>query len=488
LETESIGRKAGRGLRWSLVGNFITRIGSFALGLVLARLLTPADFGVYAIALAATQFVMNVKDVGIIAATVQWRGRLEEMAPTASTIAFIFSIVLYGIFWLGAPAFAGLAGNPEAAGVVRLLTSIILVEAVTAVRAGALMREFRQDLLIIGNLVGLAVNAVVAIMLAGAGAGPYSFAAGQVAGSVVTGIIVFVSARLPMRVGMDLAIAARLMRFGIPLAASLGVEAVLLNVQFMIIGNALGSTALGYYLLAFNVSTWALSVISSAVRYVSVAGFARLSEQDIDTLSAGVQRTIPMLYTLLVPIAVLTAVLALPLVFVLYGEEWLPAAPVLQFLMVLTAVRMLTAFNFDILAGAGATRWALWVNLGWCAAVIPALWIGTHLDGIRGAAIAHAAVGVLIAVPLSLLALTRIGIRLSPIVPNLVRPTVAGILSAGVAMLIALLARSASWPMTAELCVAGSAGMLTYLLVAIPRRTILRWMLAARRAEAHAVR
>jgi O-antigen/teichoic acid export membrane protein len=482
-ETESIGRKAGRGLRWSLVGNLVIRIGSFAIGLVLARLLTPADFGIYAIALAATQFVMNVKDVGIIAATVQWRGRLEEMAPTASTLAFVFSTVLYAIFWFGAPTFATLAGNPDAAGVVRLLTAVILVEAVTAVRAGVLMREFRQDLLIIGNLVGLGVNALVAIALAGSGAGPYSFAAGQVAGSVVTGIIVFVAARVPVRVGMDFAVAGRLMRFGIPLAASLGVEAVLLNVQFLIIGSALGATSLGYYLLAFNVSTWALSVISSAVRYVSVAGFSRLSEHDAETLSGGVQRTIPMLYTLLVPIAVLTAVLAGPLVFVLYGQQWLPAAPALQFLMVLTAVRMLTSFNFDILAGAGATRWALWVNLGWCAAVIPAIWIGVQLDGIRGAAIAHAIVGVLVALPLSVLALARIGVAVGPIVPALARPTLAGVLSAGVALLVA----SATSSTTADFFLAGAAGVLTYALTAVPRRKIRQWLGAGRREEAHAV-
>ena len=59
-----IGRKAGRGLAWTLLGNFGTKVGSFAIGLVVARLLSPADFGVYAVALAATAFVMNINDTG----------------------------------------------------------------------------------------------------------------------------------------------------------------------------------------------------------------------------------------------------------------------------------------------------------------------------------------------------------------------------------------------------------------------------------------
>ncbi|GAA3124811.1 hypothetical protein GCM10020001_052110 [Nonomuraea salmonea] len=80
-DISDIGRKAGRGAVWSLLGTLVTRAGSFVLGLVLARLLAPADFGIYAVALAATQLVMVVKDVGVMSAVVQWRGRLEEIAP-----------------------------------------------------------------------------------------------------------------------------------------------------------------------------------------------------------------------------------------------------------------------------------------------------------------------------------------------------------------------------------------------------------------------
>ena len=73
--------------------------------------------------------------------------------------------------------------------------------------------------------------------------------------------------------------------------------------------------------------------------------------------------------------------------------------------MILTVVRMLTAFGFDILAGAGATKSAFWVNLGWSFALIPALLVGTHRGGIHGAALAHAIVGLGVALPLTSIAL-----------------------------------------------------------------------------------
>jgi O-antigen/teichoic acid export membrane protein len=484
VDTESIGRKAGRGLRWSLLGNIITRLGSFGMGLVLARLLAPADFGVYAVALAALQFVMHVNDVGLIAATVQWRGKLEEMAPTATALAASFSVAIYAIFWFAAPAVAALAEVPPAAHIIRLLTVVILIDGLTAVRSAALMRTFRQDKLITANLLGLVVNAATAISLAAYGIGASSFAAGQVAGAAVTGVAVFVVARIPVRVGLDTAIAARLLRFGVPLAASLGVEALLMNADYIIIGRYLDVWSLGYYLLAFNISTWALSVISSAVRYVSVAGFSRLSEVDIQSLSTGVQRSVPILFTGLVPIAVLTASLATPLVSFVYGAQWAPAAPVLRFLMVLTGVRVLASLALDILMGAGATRSTLWVNLGWAVALVPALFLGTRLDGIRGAAMAHAAVGLFVAIPLIVAALRLAGVRLAPIGPALVRPLCGGLVAAVVALAAARVTGPHPFP---QLCVAGLAGLLAYLLVVLPAQQRRRWIAMLRREEARAI-
>ena len=86
-QLSSLGTKAGKGLRWALVGNLIMKVGSFTLSLAMVRLLAPHDFGLYAVALAANSFLIHVNDAGLIAATVQWRGRVEEMLATARTMA-----------------------------------------------------------------------------------------------------------------------------------------------------------------------------------------------------------------------------------------------------------------------------------------------------------------------------------------------------------------------------------------------------------------
>jgi hypothetical protein len=217
-EVSAIGRKARRGLRWALSGTVAVKLGSFLMGLVLVRLIVPQDFGLYGVALATNAFAIHVNDMGIIAATVQWRGRVEEMAPTAATIALGFSLAWYGLFWVAAPEFAQLAGSPEATPIVRLLTATILIDGITAVHVGVLQRAFQQDKLTSAIMVGFLFNAATAIALATNGAGAYSLVIGALAQSVVTGVIVLRQARLPFRYGFDRTLAKRLLKFGVPLA------------------------------------------------------------------------------------------------------------------------------------------------------------------------------------------------------------------------------------------------------------------------------
>jgi PST family polysaccharide transporter len=467
----SIGRKAGRGLRWALLSSLATRVGSFAMSLVLARLLTPVDFGLYAVALAATAFVMHVNDVGIIAATVQWRGKLEDMAPTATTLALVFSAGWYTVFWMAAPAYAALAGSPEATPVVRLLTAVILIDGLTAVRVAALQRRFQHDKLTIAIATGFVANATLAITLAANGAGPFSFVWGQLAASVVTAVLVLSWARVPFRLGIDRAIAAKLVRFGVPLAAGLGVESILLYADSVIVGNVLGAVALGFYLLAFNVSSWVPGLVSTAIRWVSIPSFSRLAEQSRESLAEGVRRSMAVLLAAVLPVAVLIGTLAPSLVGFLYGQQWSPSADVLRFLAISMVARVLINLVVDILISIGATRATLVQYLCWAAVLVPAVVVGTRLDGIRGAAIAHAGVAMLVAVPLAVLALHRAGVRLGPALPLCGRPLLGGALSLGVTAGLAVLVPA---PALAQLGLAGGAGLVTYLLVVVPAAQLRR--------------
>jgi PST family polysaccharide transporter len=177
----------------------------------------------------------------------------------------------------------------------------------------------------------------------------------------------------------------------------------------------------------------------------------------------------------------LTSVLAAPMVALLYGDRWAPAAPVLRILVGLTLVRMVTGLAMDVLMGAGATRATLWLNLGWAAVLIPTLWWAAQADGIRGAAVAQTAVGFLVAVPLAAIALRRARVALAPVGSALVRPLLAAVLAAAVAVVVARFA--GPYPIV-QLFVAGSAGVLAYVPAAVPRDQLRQLLAALRRREA----
>ena len=463
-DLSSIASRAGTGLRWSLAGNVLMRGGSFAMSLVMVRLLAPHDFGLYAVALAAQAFLIHVNDMGMIAATVQWRGEVREMAATATTLAIGFSLGWYALFWTGAPALARAASSPEAVGLVRLLTFTIVLDGITAVSVGVIQRRFEQDKLTKALAAGFVVSAAVMLALAFAGAGAYSFVLGALAQSVVVALIVLRVAHVPVRLGFDRAVARRLLVFGVPLAVGLGIESVVMYSDSLIVGHVLGTTTLGFYLLAFNISSWVPGIIGGAVRRVSIPAFSRLAEGETDTFAVGVQRSLPLLVTLVAPVTAGFMVLSPALVHVLYGEHWLPAAQALQFLSLVMVARMFTALVFDIQTGLGNTGVPVALNLVWLLALLPALWVGTNVDGIRGAAIGHAVVGVTVAIPLSAWMLHRSGVDMAPVLRRSVRPVLAAA-SAGVVMaLVALPLRSA----LGQLALAGGLGAVTYLLAVVP--------------------
>lgn len=467
-EASAIGRHAGRGLSWTLAGGVAFKLGSFVMSLVMVRLLAPHDFGLYAVALAANAFVIHVNDMGMIAATVQWPGDVKRMAPTARSMAIAFSLAWYALFWGVAPLLAEAASSPEATPLVRLLTLTIVLDGLTAVSVGVMQRKFQQDKLMKAIAVGFIFNAIVGVTLAASGAGAYSFVLGSLTQSLVVAVLVLRGSNLPFRFGFDRVIARRLFRFGAPLAIGLGIESILLFSDSFIVGHLLGTDMLGFYLLAFNISSWVPGIVGTAVRYVSIPAFARLAEGEADGLAFAVQRSLHVIISVVAPIAAVMVVLSPQLVSVLYGAHWERAGDALRFLAIVMVARMFTGLVFDIQTGRGRTQVTIWLNLVWLIALVPTLWIGASIGGMPGAAAGHAIVALVVAIPMAGWMLHASGVDMQPVVSAVARPVLAAV-TAGLVM------HAVSIPFDAaivQLVVAGGIGGIAYLLIAFPARAL----------------
>ena len=387
------------------------KVGSFALSLAMVRLLAPHDFGLYAVALAANAFLIHVNDMGMIAATVQWRGEVEEMAATATTMAIAFSLAWYGLFWVGAPILADAAGSPDATPLVRLLTLTIVLDGITAVSVGMIQRRFQQDKLMKAIAVGFVFSAVVSLSLAVAGAGAYSFVLGSLAQALVVAVLVLRTARLPFRLGLDRAVARRLLVFGIPLAVGLGSR-----VRRPVLG--LGDRRTRARDRHPGVLPPGLQHLQLGSRHGRRRRPLRLDPGILAARRGRDRDVLPRCPTGTAPAGRVRGArsrrcmvtLSPALIHVLYGAHWVPAAEALRFLAFVMVARMLTALVFDIQTGLGNTKVTVGLNLVWLVALLPALWIGAHHGGIRGAAIGHAIVALVVAIPLAGWLLHRAGV------------------------------------------------------------------------------
>lgn len=470
-----------RGLVFSLLNNAVGRVANVFAGIVLARLLVPEEFGVFAVALVALAAVLSMNELGASLALVRWPGNPAQIAPTVMTISIATSGVLYAACLVGAGAFASAMGAPDAAGVVRLLTLSVLIDGFTSTPAALLNREFKQGRRLIVDLSSFTVSTVVTIGLAVLGFGAWSLAWGRLAGNLVSATMLFGFARTWPRPGLDRTQFRELVVFGLPLAGASLLLFAMLNVDYAITGSVLGPVALGLYLQAFNLSSWPVNMFSTAVRRVSLAAFSRL-QHDMDALTSALARSTALLAAATLPVCALLGLLALPAITVVYGDRWEGAAAALQFLAVLGLARVLTDLLYDFLVAAGRSRTTMALQGLWVAALVPALTIGAHVDGIRGLALAHALVAVVVMGPAYAVAVARTGVCVSEWLRPLGRPLLGGAVLVAVVVATRVLIEPGFWQLT----VGCALGLAVYLPVVAPMRELVRGDLGGPRSVAPA--
>ncbi|WP_432018027.1 oligosaccharide flippase family protein [Streptomyces sp. 1222.5] len=472
----SLGGKVRSAARWSLINTVVMRLGNFATGILLARFaLGPAEWGVYGIAQTVLLVLLSANELGVGLAIVRWDGDPRRFAPTVLTLGAASSALLYAAIFVSAPAVAGLLDSPEATGVLRVMCLCLVIDGVAQVPANFLTREFAQGKRMVIDALNFVLSTAVTLVLAFAGWGAMSFACGAVAGNVAALIGCALAAPGTLRFGWDPQQARALLGFGLPLAGASLLALAVVNVDTMIVGSSLGQVSLGFYVLAFNMSGWPVRIISEAARRVSFAGFSRLAGSP-QALAEGFGRALGVLVTGTVPLCVLLGGLAAPVVHLVYGSTWVPAAAALPWLMALGLVRIGCELAYDCLVAAGQRRSLILVQALWLVALVPVLVAGAHLNGMVGVSQGHVLVAAGLVVPAFLYALGRAGIGFGTIARACAWPLLGGAVMA----LVLLAARRILGDSAPALVLVGTAALACYVVCVLPSR---RFLLGSRAVE-----
>jgi PST family polysaccharide transporter len=330
-------------------------------------------------------------------------------------------------------------------------------------------RDFMQKERLVVDTAGFVVGSITAIALAIAGLGAWALVISALVGNIVNAgfILRFSPDEHPFGFNRDKA--RELLHFGLPLALASLLIMGLLNIDYIVIGAHLGTTQLGFYLLAFNLCSWPVNMFSAPARRVSLPLFARLHAGETDASAAFVPVcTILLLVTL--PACLVLAALADPIVRIVYGDAWLPAAAVLPWLMVLALVRVLGELVYDFLVALGSSRSNLSLQVLWLGALVIALPIAVRRGGIEGVAMAHAGIAAFIVLPAYAVVLHRAGVSLRAMAAQVSRPVLATIVAAGAGLAFALIVADRFAQLTAGAALIG----LVYLAIVYPMRGLLK--------------
>ncbi|ANZ42272.1 hypothetical protein BBK82_46455 [Lentzea guizhouensis] len=461
--------KIRRALGLSFLNTVFGKIGTLLTGILLARVLVPEDFGVFAVALVALGALLAINELGVSLALVRWPGDPRQIAPTVTTISIASSGLLYALCWFAAPAFSEALGAPDATGVVRLLCLSVLIDGATAAAAQFTNREFRQGTRLVVDMSNLVLTTGVTVALALADHGAWSLAWGRLVGNALSAILLFRLVALWPRPGFDRKQARELMAFGLPLAGASLLVFAMLNVHFVITGSLLGAVALGLYLQAFNLSSWPVNMFSVVIRRVSLAAFARVQD-DREQREALLARFTTLLMASALPVCALLGLLALPTVTTLYGHNWAGSAAALQFLVVLGVVRVVTELAYDYLVALGLPSRTMWLQAGWLVVLVALLPFGAMWDGIRGVSAMHALIAVVLVLPAYTIAVTRTGVRLRVLLAAIARPVVGCALMTAVVLAV----RWLTDPSAIQLLLGATLGGAVYLATVWPLRHLVK--------------
>ncbi|MFE4195030.1 oligosaccharide flippase family protein [Paenarthrobacter sp. NPDC056912] len=459
-QDRTLGHRAANATVWGGVNMALGRIVQFTTTIIVARMIAPEHFGALAVAIVVQTIATNMAELGATAALARGNGDPDKIAPTVFSIALVTSGIMTAAAIALAPALAAAFDDPAATPVIQVLSITILLQGIGAVPSTMVWREFLQKPRVVVDVGSVLTVLVLVVPMALDGWGAMALAWSRVGGQLVAMVGYWIITPKRYAPGFDRTVAGEILRLGMPLAMANLVVFVTLNMDYLLIGRMLDPTALGLYLLAFNLAGLPSSVITAVIRATAVPTFGRLfAEGTLGTLAA---RFVAGVSYCAFPISALLIALAHPLIVTAYGEAWAPAGIALATLGVFGATRILVELFADLSLGAGRTGWLFWVQVAWLVALAPALYVGITQWGIAGAGIAHATVACLVVIPLYVKALTSV-LRISAW--QLMGGSLPSLLAASAAGLVAWLGTNGITDPVLAVVAGALLGTMTYALL-----------------------
>lgn len=352
---ESLKHKAFKGAIWASFEKFGVMGLQFIVNLILARLLTPVDFGAIGliyIFIAVSQIII---DGGFGAALIQKKNPSQLDYSTSFYWNFVLALILYGILFICSGSIAAFYRMPELIDILKVLGLSLIINSLVITPKNRLQKNLSFKIIAIVNLSALILSSAIAIYLAYHGFGVWSLVFYTLLQGLFQAFLLWLATKWHPSLVFSFAVFRELFSYGGFLLASNILQTICQNLQGLIIGRKFSATQMGYYSQAQKLDQVFSYSIPQIIVQVMFPVFSSLQE-DYKKLGDAAIKVMRIIGFLIFPLIAILILEAKELINIFYGEKWLPAVPYFRILCVGGLFVCLQNINFYVVASVGKSK------------------------------------------------------------------------------------------------------------------------------------
>lgn len=328
---ENIKSKAVKGVAWSFVGNTANRIIQFVISLILARLLTPADYGLIGMIGVFMGLANTFIDSGFSSALIQYKDRSNVDYCTVFYVNFGMSLLMYGLLAVSAPWIADFYNEPRLVAIIRVYCLTLVIGSLAAINGIILTIDLNFKKGTIISTVSALLSAGVGLIFAYTGFGVWALVFQQLAASLIRCVLLLYMSRWFPSLVFSIKSFKRLFSFGSKLLASGLLHTVYSNLYPLIIGKKFSASDLGYVTRAQGFNDIIASNLTSVLTSAAFPILSKIQDDD-ERLLRAYSGYIRMSAFTVFPLVLFLCGVAKPLILFLLTEKWAPSIPLMQIL------------------------------------------------------------------------------------------------------------------------------------------------------------
>ena len=310
--------------------------------IILARILSPNDFGLMGIALLTMSILETFSETGFQQALIQKKEDIKSYLDSAWTVLILRGFVLFVILYFIAPYAAVFFNTPEAKPIIRVIGFSILFQAFTNIGITYFKKELEFNKEFIYQFTGTLADFIVAISAVLILRNVWALVLGLLAGNITRCFVSYLIHPYRPRLYFALEKVKELFGFGKWIFGSSVLIFLLSHGDDILVGKLLGTTALGFYQLAYRISNMPATEITHVISQVTFPAYSKLQD-NIPKLKEAYLKVLQLTAFLSFPIAGLIFILAPDFTKIFLGEKWMPMVPAMQVLCILGALRSIAA-------------------------------------------------------------------------------------------------------------------------------------------------